>query len=121
MSMLTIARERLATSVVQAHVSCPHEGMGTYVTRFGDTCCEACHEPLSWDAADVAPGLYGDDTDAWIEAREDALAFDEDYPTWEATHKAGVANYACCDSGSCGGHGRNGQRSLRNAKARRQA
>lgn len=71
MSTLTIARARRSAAVELAHTSCAHGG-GTYITRFGDTCCEACHDTLSWNPANVADGLYGDRTDAWIDARIEA-------------------------------------------------
>lgn len=80
MSTLSIARARLATSVVEAHVSCSHEEMGTYVDRFGSTNCSACHAELSWNPANVREGLYGDHTDAWIEAQTSMREYDEDYP-----------------------------------------
>lgn len=41
------------------------EGALQYHTRFGDVCCDRCHNRLGWHPFLVRPGVFGDGTDAW--------------------------------------------------------
>ena len=52
--------------------TCDHEG-GRYHTRFGDVCCDICHDGVGWRPELVREGVFGEGTEDFRRNRKQEI------------------------------------------------